>query len=399
MDDTSLFGSDLAGPPTTGVTGTRGGQTSLFSDSDDLFSSSSYHAPQKYNQKPHTTQSRTPKFDPLFIHNATASALPSFEDSVDGISSDDTVTESQKDIVTNTESDKSKTDPLFQSPLKDDLFNMSTESDISFLPKSNVVENHVSNEQITTQKSESSFDGKSKDDLFSLSTESESSILQKTRNVPKPSQRTTKTDSLFDKKSNDDLFSQSTESDISQKAKPSEDVPAMKNEKSKPDLLFDRTQKDDIFSQSVESDKAVSQKAKPTEEPRTNEQPKSDSLVATKAKDDLFSQSVKDNKATSYKVPVIEDDDDDEDDLFKTNSRPLFSPPPLDFESEVSASGDFTNFTTKGNSKPMNDGIFDDDDDIFSPKSSKKKSSDTKAEKEKTKVDKKGDKEQDSQVM
>ncbi|CAB4019785.1 Hypothetical predicted protein, partial [Paramuricea clavata] len=482
MDDTSLFGSDLVTPPASHerLTGTKGGHTSLFSDSEDLFSSSSYKAPAKHNLESHTTQSRTSKFDPLFIHNSMSSDLPSFEDSIDGIPSDDI--ESKKDsLSTKAQGNENKTDSLFSNRQKDDLFSTSTESDSSFLPKSNIVQHG------SAQKSKSLFDEKPKDDLFSLSTESESSIAPKRKvvpqNVPKPGKTTDKKanvddlfnqssesnisqmakpnkkseiDSIFDTKPKDDLFSPS-ESDISQKTKPKEDVSAKKTIKSKPDPvsdskpiddlfsqstdstisekgksksqkssanplfdspskddlfsqstkpkedisakkkekstvdpLFDNKPKDDLFSQSVESNK--SEQAKSDLSATKNQKPETDPLFDSKPKGDIFSKSVESDKSSSQKVAVIEDDDDeDEDDLFRPNSRPLFSPPPLDFDSEVSASGDFS---TQSKSKAMSDDIFNDDDDIFAPKSNKKKDSENKTDKEKTKVDKKNDKEE-----
>ena len=495
MDDTSLFGSNLA-PPTASnerLAGTTGGQPSLFSDSSDLFSSSSYKSSTKDKLKSHTTQSQASKFDPLFIHNSMSSDLPSFEDSVDGISSDSA--KDKKGNVSNLQGNKNKADALFNDPLKDDLFSTSTESDSSFLPNSNIG-NHVSNEQESAQKSKSVVDKKQKDDLFSLLTESESSIIQKSevvpQSVPKPddtkkssvekktiddlfnqstesnisqkARRKEKSDidSLFENKPNDDLFSRS-DNDISSKMKPKEDVSAKKTQNVKTDPLFNSKPNDDLLSELTNS--IISKKEKPSTakttsqtssvDPLTNDdlfnqptksdtlqkseqkedfsaqqdetskgdplfnnnKPKNDlesniteqakpSLSATKSpnqeidpifdskpKDNPFSQSGESNKSSSQKVQVVEDDDDDEDDLFKPN-RPLFTPPPLDFDFEVGASGDFTEKI----SKTVSDDIFNDDDDIFAPKASRKKVSNNKAE-EKTKSKKTNDQEETVQVM
>ena len=360
IDDTSLFGSDLTGSSASyePLIGDKGGQTSLFSDSGDLFSSSSFKAPAK-KQVPHAKQSHSSKFDPLFIHSMSASALPSFEDSIDGPLTQPPEAENRKGSSTNTKTQTEKTikDPLVDNPLKDDLFNTSTESENSFFPKQKVDNRASNNEQEAKQMSKSLFDEESKDDLFSLSNESESSILPKTKVVQEnlPGPKITNTESLVDKKSPDDLFRQSTENNIiSQKAKPPEEISWTKTQESKTDSLFESKQQDD----------------------------------------DIFGDSVESKKSSSKKTKVIEDDDDDEDELFKP-SRPLFSPPPLDFDGEITASGDFAAETK---SKPVDDIFNDDDDDIFAPKTSKKQPSESKTEKGKEKVDKAVGKKEDVQV-
>jgi hypothetical protein len=484
MDDTDLFGSDLSTTSASHerLAGTKGGRTSLFSDSDDLFSSSSYKAPVRNNVKPNPTQSNTSKFDPLFIHNSMTS-----EDSVDGIPNDGA--DSKKDNVSNRKTQEKITDPLFDNSLKDDLFSTSTESDSSILPKSNITKDHKS-KQNSTQKSKTLFD--EKDDLFGLSTESESSVSRKTEVVPqsvpkaeketkpvddkkadvddlfnqstesddskkakrnqkseidslfdtktdddlfsksggsgispKPKARedvvgtqtqNSKTDLHFDTKQNEDLFGQSTDSTLSEKEKPAASVP--KNEssanpifdsppkddlfsktsqkakpkenllpKKKEETLFDSKSQDDLFNQSVENNKA--DQAKPDISAKEDQKTQPDPLFDSKAKDDLAGQGVEVKKSSSQKVQVVDDDDDDEDDLFKPNSR-LFSPPPLDFDSDVNASGDFA---APSKPKAVSDDIFNDDDDIFAPKSTKKKENENKADKEKTKVDTKNEKE------
>ena len=497
MDDTSLFGSNLAVPTASNerLTGATAGKPSLFSDSSDLFSSSSYKSTTKDKQKSHATQSQTSKFDPLFIHNSMSSDLPSFEDSIDGISSDNAKT--KKDNIS-----KNKTDTLFKDPLKDDLFSTSTESDSSFLPKSSV-DSRVSTEQESEQKSKSVLDKKQKNDLFGLSTESESSFLQKSDVVPQmvPTPGSTKkfsveketkddlftqstdsnksektrpkeksdidslfenkrnddddlfgrsdsnipskvkpkedvsakapknleTDPLFDSKPNDevfsastdsmiskkeksnvakqstspdplrndDLFSKSSKSDTSQKPMLKDNILTQEDEKSKSDPLLNSKPKDDLFDQSIGSN--ISEPVKPDLSAAKSPNAEIDPIFNSKPKDNLFSQSVESNKSSSQKAKIKEeddDDDDDEDDLFKPSSGPLFSPPPLDFDSEVSFSGDFT---TQKKSKAADD-IFNDDDDIFAPKSSKKKDNDNKTE-ENTKSKKTNDQEENVQVM
>ena len=494
MDDTSLFGSNLAVPTASNerLTVATAGKPSLFSDSSDLFSSSSYKSTTKAKQKSHTTQSQTSKFDPLFIHNSMSSDLPSFEDSIDGFSSDNAKT--KKDNIS-----KNKTDTLFNDPLKDDLFSTSTESDSSFLPRSSI-DSRVSTEQESEQKSRSVLDKKQKDDLFGLSTESESSFLQKSDVVPQmvPTPGSTKKSSV-EKETKDDLFTQSTDSNKSEKTrrkeksdidslfknkrnddddlfgrsnsnipskvKPKEDVSAKTPQNLETDPLFDSKPSDEVFSGSTDSMISKKEKSdvakqstsadplddllskssksdtsqKPTLKDniltQEDEKSKSDSLLNSKPKgdlfdqsigsnisepvkpdlsaaksphaeidpifnskpkDNLFSQSVESNKSSSQKAKIKEEDDDDdedEDDLFKPNSGPLFSPPPLDFDSEVSVSGDFT---TQRKSKAADD-IFNDDDDIFAPKYNKKKDNDNKTE-ENTKSKKTNDQQENVQV-
>ena len=117
-----------------------------------------------------------------------------------------------------------------------------------------------------------------------------------------------------------------------------------------------------------------------------------ESLFHDSAKDDLFGRSIEDTKPSSQKVVSLIEDED-EDDLFKSSSRPLFSPPPLDFDSEASASGDFS---ISQKPKPPSDDFFSEDSkfeaDIFAPVSSAVKVNEKKKEKENKKEDQeKGD--------
>lgn len=524
MDDASLFGSNLAVPTMSHdrLDGVKGGQPSLFSDTDDLFSSSSYKAPAKNHQISHTSQSNYSKFDPLFIHNTMASDLPSFEDSIDSIPGDVTV---RKDNAPNTKKNIDKTDPLSSNSLKDDLFATSTESDGSFLPKSDVEKRVPKNKQNTAEKIKE----RSKDDIFSVSTDREGSVLQQSHkksnddlfsqshDIPKKTKakksetenKKSKTDLLFDTEPKDDLFTKSTESNRSQKSMPTEKLSTTKSRNTKVDPLFDSQSQNDLFNQSTESDR--SQKTEPVDKVSTKSQesktdplfdsqpknylfsksadsdivpegkqiddvsaaksvglnvdpllsskqkvdlfsqstqsdiqpniepdisgstkqiPESDPLFHGKPRDDLFSQSIESNvsqnntsdhstkknekagpllgytpkddifsrsaesnKSSSQKVQVNKFEDDDEDDIFKPNNKALFSPPPLDFDSEVSASGEFS---AQSNAKTVSDDIFGDDDDIFAPKSTKKK--DSVKSPEKTKRDMKDEKKEDVQV-
>ena len=439
MDDTSLFGSSLTAPSNDALPGNKGAQSSLFDDSSDLFSSSSYRAPKQKNLTSHTTQSHAGKFDPLFLHNAMASDLPSFEDSIDGISSD---ARNDKTERPNTEGRTDKSDSIFNTPPKDDLFSISTESESSFLPKSDT-KNRSSNQQETEHKPKTLFDESPTDDLFSISSENKSSTLQKVEGIPAIAPKAnnkTKSSSVLDKKANDDLLNQSIESNASQKEKPKqkseidslfdtkpkddlfnqsrsdilptvkprEDVSAKKGQNSKSDSLFDRLPpEDDIFSKSTATESSRMAAPNETLSAKKNRTDEDDLLFDNKPKDDLFKISVDSNvsqqaklddsktgpifdsnpkddvfkKSSSQKVKVIEnDDDDDEDDLFKPSSKPLFSPPPLESDSEVTASGEFS---AQSKSKPVSDDIFNDDDDIFAPKSSQKKNDEIKNELEK----------------
>lgn len=326
MDDTSLFGSALAVPSPSDdrIPGTKGRQTSLFSDSGDLFSSSSYKSTSRNHLKTHATESHTPKFDPLFIHNSVASDLPSFEDSIDGVSSDSSERTKTSDV--NTKAETNKANALIDNLLKDDLFSASTESNTSFLPKSKV---NLADDEQSMQGSRSLFDEKQKDDIFSFSGESENSSLNvASQSVPKTGKKTKTTtdENVYD------VFKPSTESKILQKSEINK-IPEFDSlfDGQRKDVLFSDSSQaqevsanksidDDLFSRSTDGKKSDSSKSTTviTQIPKRNTDSVFESLANSKV--DLFNASIEDG--TSRKEKSKDDDFSKKSD--KSNIDPDF---------------------------------------------------------------------------
>lgn len=121
-------------------------------------------------------------------------------------------------------------------------------------------------------------------------------------------------------------------------------------------------------------------------------------LFGDESKENLFNFSTDDDKLRSQKFKPVEDDVAD-DDLFKPNRKNLFSPPPLDFESEASASGDFmiNGKTTSPNEELFSGGSAFDQDDIFASLPTRTMENKKKVE-ERKKEDKKKDSKKESEV-
>lgn len=393
MDDTSLFGSNLIDGSTSyeRVPARKSGHTSLFSDSGDLFSSSSYQKPFKRNEKPNITQSRGSKFDPLFIHNSMVSDTSTFEDSVNSVDG----TKQNKDNESSSSKSRHEkvTKDVFNASLKDELFDASLKN--ASLSKSKNLGNQVTSAISVNQKPNNDiFSGLLNDNEEDVPLGNNNSETVSTKSIPGKSNfprnwksNSTRSDSLFGSQRHEDLFSNS-ESDVnknalakknlfsqlpenkgSQKSKSSQFLQEDENVGFDPLFSgFNQTAKQDgeLF---VEGRKILDKSAKDNNSENTTRisitNDKMEGNVPFQSDDKEDKSSVSTSSAFAKK-----DDDDYEDNLFKSKKGPLSSPPPLlDFDHEISVSGDFNE--KPKNSRTVKDDLFSDsyNADIFTSKS------------------------------
>ncbi|XP_046852963.1 WASH complex subunit 2-like isoform X2 [Xenia sp. Carnegie-2017] len=396
MDDTLLFGSNLIDGSTSyeRVPARKSGHTSHFSDSGDHFSSSSYQKPFKRNEKPNITQSRGPKFDPLFIHNSMVSDTSTFEDSVNSV---DGMKQNKDNESSSSKSrDEKVTKDVFNASLKDELFDASLKNDS--LSKSKNLGNQVTSAISVNQKPNNDiFSGLLNDNEEDVPLGNNNSETVSTKSIPGKSNfprnwksNSTRSDSLFGSQRHEDLFSNS-ESDVNKNALAKKNLfsqlPENKgSQKSKSSQFLQEDENvgfDPLFSgfnQTVKQDgelfvegrKILDKSAKDNNSENTTRisitNDKMEGNVPFQSDDKEDKSSVSTSSAFAKK-----DDDDDEDDLFKSNKGPLSSPPPLlDFDHEISVSGDFNEKPKK--SRTVKDDLFSDsyNADIFTSKSKEK---------------------------